>query len=838
MWGCIFQKCYSLEEIVQVINKNASAPLASSEILILVLLALVFAAINVVYSTHYGRLAIPPTYDDIGFISNGLVLLDTGYQHGWGQWLLNLFTKTWHAPVTVLQACLAFAVFGKTAWAPYLLNGLYLIVLLICLRKEFFSVSLLTFLAVTISILAWPLTGYLIVEFRPDIPTNLILALGTWRLAKRHEEIGQGQYRRLQPIWEISWPFLAALWLKPSFSPVVVGLWLSSWTLLCGVNHFILKREWGFRHTLTSFVRSTLLLFIFFLPYLVVSGSHLAQYFVANIFSKSQDIWSPPLSMTDNLKYYVIGDGGWVTMKWWSVVTVAVALFAFLVAMRSRDYKALKLGWIYASFAFVAWIGMTILKNKSPWFGSLVSSHFLGIFVLASWYIIENLRKVSLGHHLYTAFLVLSGVVLHTWPNSSGVIPGLNLAEIPAYSREAKRVFADTCNAIVNHSGGNKVSILMPVISLMVNPDLIELCSIEGDAVPTDAPRIYMQPYDQMLATIQSNTESGESNMLAIVLSTDFPSIPGNMPTAKHMGSVNHLFSSSTRFRLVSVIQGPNGTGSIRLFKKIAAFSPIENVTGMKDFEGPYPETNLPIVRWTLFPASEFDLHVSPGHRTRLALAGLPALPRMAANVRLSTGGEKSCEFRVGIFTECYIDFSPQNDLVHVKIEPYRIEQIASMPATGEAILLSQIAVVDMEKPVVKDALRSESPFSGIDFLEGFGDIEGPYKKWDLPVVIWGRGDFSRIGIVSTSNEIRTLLIEWRPGEALQAVDVLYRDISIGRCLAGEPGNTFRRCEITLPLEMTSSDLTLRYVGDKRILSKKMNNSALFRRIQLVVEND
>lgn len=821
-----------------MMNKIVGQRMTSNEIFILALLALIFTAINVVYSTHYGRLAIPPTYDDIGFISNGFVLLDAGYQHGWGQWLLDLFTKTWHAPVTVLQACLAFAVFGKAVWAPYLLNGLYLIVLLICLRREFFSAPISTFLAIAISILAWPLISYLIVEFRPDIPTNLFLALGTWRLAKRHEEIGQGQYCRLSSIWEISWPFVAALWLKPSFSPVVIGLWLSAWVLLSGFNHFVLKMEGGLRNTLVSFARGALFLFIFFLPYLVVSGPHLAQYFIANVFTASRDIWSPPLSMVDNLKYYVIGEGGLATMRWWSVVTVAVALFAFLVAMRARDYRTLRMGGIYAAFAFIAWVGMTVLKNKSPWFGSVVSSHFLGVFIMASGYIIESLRKIPAAHYLYTVLLVLLGVGLHAWPNSSGVLPGLSLNEIPAYSREAKRVFADTCNAIQDHADGSKVSILMPAISLMVNPDLIELCGIERDAVPADAPRIYMQPYSQILETIQSSTESGESNMLALVLSTDFPGIPGNMPTSKHMGSINHLFSSSSQFELASVIRGPNGTGNIRVFKKMAAFSPVENVIGMKGIEGPYPDKKLPIVRWTLFPTTEFDVHVFMGHRTRLTLSGLTALPRITANVRLSTGEEKNCEFGTGIFTECHIEFSAQTDLVHVKIEPRSVDQLASMPKTGEAILLSRIAVVDLEKAVVKDSQRHESLFSHIDFLEGFGNLEGPYKKWDLPVVIWGRGDSSRIDIAGMRGGSGMLLIEWRPGEAVQEIDVLHKDISIGRCMSGEPSNNFRRCQISLPSGALPRDLILRYVGDKQVLSNKMNNSALFKRIQYIEKND
>lgn len=258
----------------------------------------------------------------------------------------------------------------------------------------------------------------------------------------------------------------------------------------------------------------------------------------------------------------------------------------------------------------------------------------------------------------------------------------------------------------------------------------------------------------------------------------------------------------------------------------------------MKDFEGPYPDQKLPIVRWTLFPTSEFDVQVSSGHRTRLILAGRSAMPKIMANVRLSTGEEKNCEFGASTFTECHFDFSAQANLVHVKIEPRSLEQIGSTPKAGEAILLSRIGVVDMEKTVVKDAQRQESLFSRIDFLEGFGDMEGPYKKWDLPVVIWGRGDSSRIGIAGGRGRLGLLLIEWLPGETVQAIDVIDNDISLGRCMSGEPSNNFRRCQINFPSGALSSDLIFRYIGDKQILSNKMNNSALFKRIQLIEKNN
>jgi hypothetical protein len=304
------------------------------------------------------------------------------------------------------------------------------------------------------------------------------------------------------------------------------------------------------------------------------------------------------------------------------------------------------------------------------------------------------------------------------------------------------------------------------------------------------------------------------------------------------MGSINDLFFSSNQFELVDAIKGLNGIGNMHIFKKLDTFTPIENILGMKGFEGPYPEQKLPIVRWTLFPITEFDVPVSQGHRSRLTIVGRSAIPRIMANVIFSTGEEKNCEFNSSSFTQCQLAFSASTDLIHLKIVPHSLDDIGSMAKLGEAILLSRLEILDLDKTIDKDVKHLKSLFSNIDFLDGFGNMEGPYKKLALPVVIWGRGDFSRIGIVGENSLSRLLLIEWRPGEKVQAIDVVYRNTTIGHCMSGGQRDIFNHCQVDLPIGAKESDLILQYIGDKKILSNKMNNSVLYKRLQIINKND
>jgi hypothetical protein len=205
------------------------------------------------------------------------------------------------------------------------------------------------------------------------------------------------------------------------------------------------------------------------------------------------------------------------------------------------------------------------------------------------------------------------------------------------------------------------------------------------------------------------------------------------------------------------------------------------------------------------------------------------------ANIRLSGGEEKTCEFAMSVFTPCNVDFVPKTDMVRVKIEPQSGGQGESTPKSGESLLFSRISVAQIGGGEANGAQPGDSPFSGVDFLEGFGDVEGPYKEWELPVVIWGRGGFSRIGVVGTRGGSGMLLLEWRPGEAVQAIDIFHQDALLGHCTVNAPPGAFSRCELRLnSRDAASGELTLRYVGNIETLSNKMNNSALFKQVRFI----
>jgi hypothetical protein len=798
------------------------------------IVAAVFTALNVVYSLHFGRLSVPPTYDDVRYISDGLILLDAAYRNGIAAWLVDVLTRTWHAPVATLQASLGFALFDKAMWAPYALNGGYLLALLLVLRRELAAAPASLFLALVATTLAWPLVGYLIVEFRPDIAASLFMVLGAWRLFSQHQVVAGGARPPMSVLWQFSWPFVVSLWLKPSFSPVVAGWWLAAWVVLIVASRRLGDGRRAMRNSAVAALRATAILIGCFLPYLIVSGGHLVSYFAASVFGENRSIWSPNFTLVDRLQYYVTGEGGRVTMGVWAYVTSALACAALLIMWRRRDRQNQMLAGLYAMGMFIAWAGMTILSNKTPWLGVVVSGFFLGAFILSASYCFRALPHSRPMHLGAVSILIAIALGLHSWPSRDGALPVMDIGDYPSYTREANRVHTETCDLLAKHADG-RVSLLIPVISTLVQPDVIQLCGLDRGGVAIKATALSMLPVDRLVAAIGAGDGTDGAGQLALVVSEDFPGIPYYVPSSKRVGTVNEAFFRSPRFEFLGLVPGPRGQGSLSLFRQRRGFVDLTEVRGMRDFEGPYPDRNLPVVRWSLNPGAAFEVPSTPGKPARLWLRGISAAPRLLARIRLSSGEDGFCAFNGHSLSDCHIDFTAREPRVRVELD-FREEGAdggqRAVPAGSEGVLFSRIEVEALEpRQLPVAAAATGGAFRRTDLLSGFGGLEGPYPRHGLPQVVWGRGYVSRIDLAGRDQGAGLLLLTWRPGAGIVRLEVLQAGRVLGTCQAAAG---FSHCRVPMEPVAGASEVELRYVGDQATLANPMGNSALFSEIRFV----
>ena len=104
-------------------------------LLLISILSAAYTANVIQWSLRFGRLAMDPVFDDVGYLTDGLQRLNILDQAGFHAFCRSFVQAPPHSPWSTLLATSAFSVFGVHDWAPYLLNGL-LVFIFLCLAWD------------------------------------------------------------------------------------------------------------------------------------------------------------------------------------------------------------------------------------------------------------------------------------------------------------------------------------------------------------------------------------------------------------------------------------------------------------------------------------------------------------------------------------------------------------------------------------------------------------------------------------------------------------------------------------------------------------------------------
>lgn len=302
-------------------------------------LALWLAAIAVVAvalrgSLAGGRLAQDSTYDDVGYLIDGLGRARLLQESGVGALVQDFVRRPPHSLVSTVFATAGFLVFGEQDWAPYVFNLLLVAGSLYLLAAPFRRLgSVLPWLAL-LSLASLPLLQTAVVEFRPDYAVGLATA-GFCALLVGTAPDGP---------WRSRWGwagvlFGLALLAKPPFLPHTVVL--AAFT----AGGVILARQ-GCRPGVAAWWRSPEVrgtgLFLLIgvavaLPYYVVNGPHVLEYFRTNTFGGAHAaLWRVDGGFSGALAFFTVRPpvsdqlGFW----FWAFLSVVVAGAARAVARR------------------------------------------------------------------------------------------------------------------------------------------------------------------------------------------------------------------------------------------------------------------------------------------------------------------------------------------------------------------------------------------------------------------------------------------------------------------------------------------------------------------------
>jgi hypothetical protein len=194
---------------------------------ILAAAALAYTLIQIRFSIDQYRLAQPPFYDDVAYFCDALRRLDVLYDQGFAPMLRSFISTPSRSPYSCLMALAGFLLCGIKDWAPYLMNGLLILAMLLCVDYLMRGTKFWQRMVVCAIVLCIPLCGMMVMDCRPDLACGLAAAMAV--LLPLRGRFVLAPWRR--PLIAGAW-CAAALVCEPTTFPLtlaVVGVaWLGA----------------------------------------------------------------------------------------------------------------------------------------------------------------------------------------------------------------------------------------------------------------------------------------------------------------------------------------------------------------------------------------------------------------------------------------------------------------------------------------------------------------------------------------------------------------------------------------------------------------------------------
>ena len=381
----------------------------------LALLACVFTVVQIQQSLDGGRLALPPTYDDVGYMLDAQQRLRMLYDDGPLTALIRSTGRPTHSPWSTGLAMAAFAVLGWRDWAPAAANVVVVFGGLLWLRRGRLARCPGRALLAAAVLLTWPLFGHAVVNARPDFASGLLTAATALGIAgapwleagrRRHYLAGAG--------------LGVALLIKPTVAPVT-ALLVTVAIVAATVTDVTLRKSRAARGAAwVAASRCVGLATVIALPYFLTAYRRIAAYIWDTMVGEQRAIWALDLTVSEHVLYYLTGPGGeamlgpW-RLLWWGLAAAAIALVA---ARRDRD--ALVRLPARAVVTVVAYLAVTIPPQKSIFLGVVLPSLFLLMSADMLAYLLARGRRDSrvLGAAAASAVgvLLLTGAGVYRWP--------------------------------------------------------------------------------------------------------------------------------------------------------------------------------------------------------------------------------------------------------------------------------------------------------------------------------------------------------------------------------------------------------------------------------------
>lgn len=341
-------------------------------------IAAAFTALVIQHSYAHGKLACPPTYDDVAYFEDALHRLEVFYGGGLVASIVDFAKSPPHSAFSSYLAAAAFATAGVRDWAPYAANALIVFGLLALLDVLLHGDTLARKLAVGALVLAVPISAEAVYEFRPDIASALCAAAGAILLLRR-------------PLTETSWRYRAtagalfgmAVLFKPPTSPLTVAVFCAVAGMVTVID--LLQKNRDFRAARTAWLQCLAPMILIPLPQLAADWRETINYIYQPIFGPAHSVWARPGSRSWHMLFYLTGLGGQQMLgrMLWPLAALVAAGIAYALVRQNRAAATRILAMLCV--AGVAYAVPAAIDVKEPFFGTTFTwlLTFAAVYVLA-----------------------------------------------------------------------------------------------------------------------------------------------------------------------------------------------------------------------------------------------------------------------------------------------------------------------------------------------------------------------------------------------------------------------------------------------------------------------
>ncbi len=367
---------------------------------------------NLSMSSLHGHLAMIPTYDDINYMADALVRLRFSAGSGLRSVLQSFTADPPHAPVTTLTGMLGFWLLGPQPLAAYVANSWVVLLFLWFMarlsRPLGGAINRALFIATFLFV---PAVQALVMEFRPDLPAGLVLAITLYTLCTT--DFGGASWRRRLGLAALC---VAATSIKPSgFVLVLPAL---GGTLLIVLMRTLVFERGAARATIVALAQIIGVYLVLMVPLVLIWGPSTFAYVYDVLFTYA-DVWRTEGGWRTHLLYNSYGFGGLLALgKFFRngllLILVDLAIFAFRPDRRRRGVLEFYL------VVVMLYGALSLSGEKTVYQGSFFYFPFIIAFAGASIRILTFIRDVAgLGFLVRGALSVILALYVYKMPLAS-----------------------------------------------------------------------------------------------------------------------------------------------------------------------------------------------------------------------------------------------------------------------------------------------------------------------------------------------------------------------------------------------------------------------------------